>query len=308
MAKNKIQFQKGLSLPRFLSQYGPEEQCREALFKMRWPQGFCCPKCGHTGYCEIDSRKVYQCHECRFQASLIQGTIFAATKLPLTTWLLGIYLVTQSKDGISSLHLARTVGISANAALRMKHKLQQVMKDRDDQQPLNGPLLLDDAYWGGKKRDGTRGRGFSGKMPWLRRLYSMFLCHAKNNPSPEAALMNNRPGRINTRFVGVYSAKPMYRRGNSLVCRKRDRGAQGQRTLKGRWLPKKDCLPDEREMSTGSVVFAVVFLLTGQRALSGTTGVENDGERQRLLGPNRYGRFPKKTIKKYFTYFFLFII
>ena len=107
----------------------------EALFKMRWPQGFRCPKCGHAGYCEIRDRKVYQCHKCHFQASLIQGTIFAATKLPLTAWLLGIYLVTQSKDGISSLHLARTVGISANAALRMKHKLQQVMKDRDDATP-----------------------------------------------------------------------------------------------------------------------------------------------------------------------------
>ncbi len=132
MAKNKIQFQKGLSLPRFLSQYGTEKQCRKALFKMRWPQGYRCPKCGHTGYCEICDRKVYQCHKCHFQASLIQGTIFAATKLPFTAWLLGIYLVTQSKDGISSLHLARTVGISANAALRMKHKLQQVMKDRDE--------------------------------------------------------------------------------------------------------------------------------------------------------------------------------
>jgi transposase-like protein len=170
MAKNKIQFQKGLSLPRFLSQYGTEEQCREALFKMRWPQGYRCPKCGHTGYCEICNRKVYQCHKCHFQASLIQGTIFAATKLPLTAWLLGIYLVTQSKDGISSLHLARTVGISANAALRMKHKLQQVMKDRDDQQPLGGLLLMDDAYWGGKKRDGKRGRGASGKMPFVAAL------------------------------------------------------------------------------------------------------------------------------------------
>ena len=52
----------------------------------------------------------------------------------------------------------------------MKHKLQQVMKDRDDQQPLSGPLLLDDAYWGGKKRDGKRGRGASGKMPFVAAL------------------------------------------------------------------------------------------------------------------------------------------
>jgi transposase-like protein len=125
-------------------------------------------KCGHAGYCEICDRKVFQCHKCHFQASLIQGTIFAATKLPLTAWLLGIYPVTQAKDGISSLHLARTVGISANAALRMKHKLQQVMKDRDDQQPLGGLLLMDDAYWGGKKRDGKRGRGASAKCHLLQ--------------------------------------------------------------------------------------------------------------------------------------------
>ena len=170
MAKNKIQFQKGISLPQFLSQYGTEEQCRTALFRMRWPLGFQCPKCGHGCYCEIRGRKVYQCHKCHFQASLIQGTIFASTKLPLTAWLLCIYLVTQAKDGISSLNLARTIGVSANAALRMKHKLQQVMKNRDDQRSLKGILLMDDAYWGGKKRNGKRGRGASGKMPLVAAL------------------------------------------------------------------------------------------------------------------------------------------
>jgi transposase-like protein len=168
--KNKIQFQKGLSLTEFLSQYGTEEQCREALFRMRWPRGFQCPKCGHLRYCEIRDRKVYQCYKCHAQTSLIQGTIFAGTKLLLKLWLIGIYLVTQAKDGISSLNLARTVGISANAALRMKHKLQQVMKNRDDCKALNGLLLIDDAYWGGKKRDGKRGRGATGKMPLVAAL------------------------------------------------------------------------------------------------------------------------------------------
>jgi transposase-like protein len=170
MAKNTIQFQKGLSLSQFLSFYGTEEQCRAALFRMRWPQGFHCPKCDHGDYCEIHSRKVYQCSKCHAQTSLIQGTIFASTKLPLTIWMLGIYLVTQAKDGVSSLNLGRTLGISANAALRMKHKLQQVMKNRDDQRPLRGVLLIDDAYWGGKKRDGKRGRGASGKTPLVAAL------------------------------------------------------------------------------------------------------------------------------------------
>ena len=73
-------------------------------------------------------------------------------------WMLAVHLVTQSKDGIPSLNLARTIGVSAKAALRLKHKLQQVMKNRDDQLVLRGLLLIDDAYWGGKRRDGKRGR------------------------------------------------------------------------------------------------------------------------------------------------------
>ena len=170
MAKNMVQFQKGLSLSRFLEQYGTEALCQTALFKMRWPNGFTCPKCGYKGHCKIQSRKVYQCHRCRFQSTIIQGTIFSATKLPLKIWFLGIYFITQAKAGVSSLSLARTLGISANAALRMKHKLQQVMKERDDTQPLNGLVLIDDAYWGGKKRDGLRGRGASGKMPFVAAL------------------------------------------------------------------------------------------------------------------------------------------
>jgi transposase-like protein len=140
------------------------------LFRLRWPQGFHCPECGHPGFCEINSRKVYQCNSCHAQTSLIQGTLYASTKLPLRTWFLGIYLVSQSKDGISSLNLARVLGISANAALRMKHKLQQAMKEKDDDHPLDGLVLLDDAYWGGKKRDGRRGRGATGKMPFVAAL------------------------------------------------------------------------------------------------------------------------------------------
>ena len=60
MSKNQVQFQKGLSLPHFLKQYGIESQCHDALFNWRWPSGFICPECGHTGYCEIVKRGVYQ--------------------------------------------------------------------------------------------------------------------------------------------------------------------------------------------------------------------------------------------------------
>ena len=167
MAKNKIQFQKGLSLTNFLIQYGDEAKCYQALFNFRWAQGFVCPRCGYTGHCKIASRRLLQCNRCHTQTSLTAGTIFAATKLPLTVWFLAIYLITQSKDGISSLHLGRTLGVSANTALRIKHKLQQTMKERDDTQPLKKLVVIDDAYWGGKKGDGVRGRGATGKTPFV---------------------------------------------------------------------------------------------------------------------------------------------
>jgi transposase-like protein len=167
MSKNPIQFQKGLSLPEFLEKYGTDKQCQESLIKLRWPQGFVCPSCGNTTYYRVKSRDLFQCKTCRRQTSVISGTIFASTKIKLSIWFLGIYFITQSKDGISSLNLARSLGISANAALRMKHKLQHVMKTRDDSKPLSGILKIDDAYLGGKRRGGKRGRGAPGKEPFI---------------------------------------------------------------------------------------------------------------------------------------------
>jgi len=167
MAKNQIQFQKGLSLMEFLSQYGTEEQCHDALFEWRWPQGFVCPNCEHTGHCEIASRGVYQCNRCHHQTSVISGTIFEHTKLALTTWFLGMYLLTQPKNGTSILELKRQLGIGYNAAWRLKHKLLQVMKERDDGKPLSGTIQIDDAYWGGEHHGGKRGRGAPGKTPFI---------------------------------------------------------------------------------------------------------------------------------------------
>ena len=114
--KNKVQFQKGYSLTEFMKDYGTEEQCRKALFQSRWPQGYVCPECGGKTYCTLKARAVYQCNRCHHQHSLISGTIFSATKLPLTTWFLAIHLVTQAKTGISALSLHRQLGVSYNTA------------------------------------------------------------------------------------------------------------------------------------------------------------------------------------------------
>src|SRR5437016_6727874 len=109
MAMNRIQFQHGMSLPEFLSRYGTQQQCSEAVMAARWPEGFRCPGCGQTAHCviSVDLRPLFQCNACRRQTSVTAGTMFSGTKLPLTTWFLAIYLITQTKTGLSALALKR---------------------------------------------------------------------------------------------------------------------------------------------------------------------------------------------------------
>ena len=166
MAKNKIQFQKGISINEFIEKYGQEQQCEECLFNMRWPSGFKCPQCSHDKYYQLKRRNLLQCSACHHQTSLTANTLFDGTKLPLVVWFLAIYLITQEKNGISILELSRHLGISYNATWRLKHKLMQAMKERDDQKPLNGYVQVDDVYWGGVQQ-GRRGRGAKGKRPFV---------------------------------------------------------------------------------------------------------------------------------------------
>src|SRR5262249_24759390 len=102
---------------------------------------------------------------CRRQISLIAGTIFAATKAPLCTWFRAMYHLTQSKGGISSIELGRRLGVTQTTAWKIKHKLMQVMMERDAAKRLTGRIEVDDAYLGGERNGGKRGRGSPGKTP-----------------------------------------------------------------------------------------------------------------------------------------------
>ena len=75
---------RGMSDEAFREAFGREEQCRAALVQLRWPDGFVCPSCGHRGHCLLAGRGLYQCNRCKRQTSPSAGTIFHATKLPLT--------------------------------------------------------------------------------------------------------------------------------------------------------------------------------------------------------------------------------
>ena len=167
MARNSVQFQKGLSEAGFEELYGTEAKCRAAVVAWRWPDGFECPACGGASHSEISTRGLFQCSACRRQTSPTAGTLFAATKVPLRTWFRAMYHLTQTKQGISSIELARRLGVTQTTAWTIKHKLAQVMLERGAERRLHGRVELDDAYLGGERSGGKRGRGAPGKTPFV---------------------------------------------------------------------------------------------------------------------------------------------
>jgi transposase-like protein len=157
---------KGLSETEFRERLGTEEACREALFGMRWRDGLTCPACGHRGFCRLRTRELFQCNRCKKQLRLTAGTVFQDTKLPLTTWFAAIYHLTQGKGGISSIELGRRLGVRRQTAWLVKHKLMRAMQAREAEKPrLSGRIEIDDAYLGGERPGGKRGRGAAGKTP-----------------------------------------------------------------------------------------------------------------------------------------------
>jgi hypothetical protein len=159
---------KALSEAEFGERFGTEAACMATLFELRWGRGWSCPACGHGRCAELKDRAVYQCNRCKHQVGLTAGTVFHWTKLPLTTWFLAIYHLTQSKGGMSSSELARRLGTRQPTAWLIKHKLMAAMEVRDAAKPkLQGRIEIDDAYLGGERAGGKRGRGAAGKTPFV---------------------------------------------------------------------------------------------------------------------------------------------
>ena len=169
MAFNRIQFQPGMSIPEVLRSFGTEAQCAEAVKAARWPDGFRCPRCALGDHYVVGqgARKLFQCNGCRHQTSLTAGSLMEHTKLPLTTWFLAIYLLSQAKTGLSSLALKRQLGVSYPTAWLLHQKINRAMAQQDSTHRLSGAVQLDDAYLGGERTGGKAGRGSENKVPFV---------------------------------------------------------------------------------------------------------------------------------------------
>jgi hypothetical protein len=137
-------------------QFADEEACRVYLYGLRWPAGFACPHCGGDASWPT-GRGLWLCRKCRRQVSVLAGTVFQDTHLPLTTWFRAMWHVTNQKNGVSALSLQRALGLgSYKTAWAMLHKLRRAMV-RPNRERLRGVVEVDETYWGGEEQ-GVRGR------------------------------------------------------------------------------------------------------------------------------------------------------
>jgi len=151
-----------LSLSEFIQRFPSEDECYEYLVNKRWPNGFRCPRCGHTTAYYLNARKQYQCTNCRHQTSVTAGTVFHKLRQPLVNLFWAVYLIATTKKGISAMELQRKLGLkSYRTAWTLLHKIRAAMAS-SQAFPLTGTVEVDETYIGGR-RPGKRGRGAEGK-------------------------------------------------------------------------------------------------------------------------------------------------
>jgi transposase len=142
----------------FLEQFPDDKSCLSHLFKTAY-RGKKCPECGRKKFYPITGRRSYACL-CGHHVYPTHGTIFHKSKTPLRSWFYAIYLMSQSRNGVSARELQRQLGVTYKCAWRMSNRIRKLMEQ--DKTPLEGVVEADETYIGGRHK-GPTGRGALGK-------------------------------------------------------------------------------------------------------------------------------------------------
>jgi transposase-like protein len=153
-----------IDLPTLIERFGSEDKCHAYLEELRWPDGVKCPRCGSDKISRIAKRRQFDCDGCRYQFSVRVGTLFHDSKLPLWKWFLAVYVMGESRKGVSANQLKRMLGVSYKTAWYLCHRIRSAMHD-ENAPLLHGIVEVDETYIGGKARG--RGRGYTGNKTMI---------------------------------------------------------------------------------------------------------------------------------------------
>ena len=143
----------------FCRKYSDELACIQSVADLKWSDGFACDKCrGRKAYHLACRPRLFECAACGHQHSITAGTIFHKTRTDLRKWFLAAYLMSHDKRGVSALFISRELCIRYDTAWLMCHKLRHALTDDSLDFRLGGFVEVDEAFYGGRKQQGTRGQ------------------------------------------------------------------------------------------------------------------------------------------------------
>ena len=156
-----------MNLLTLFDRFDSDDKCRKYLEDLRWPSGIACTRCGDMAVSEIESRGQWACLSCGYHFSVTAGTIMQDSHLPLRKWFSAVYLMCESKKGISANQIMRTLGIgSYRTAWYLCHRIREAMGN----DPFEGPTLfgvveVDETLVGGHAKG--KGHAYKGNKTWV---------------------------------------------------------------------------------------------------------------------------------------------
>ncbi|WP_199617560.1 transposase [Paenibacillus alkalitolerans] len=215
------------AIHKFLS----EEDCVAYFYRMKWPEGFHCPRCGHARAYTINTRRLplYECHSCRHQTSLTAGTVMEGSRTPLHKWAVTLQLLSQPAS-INAVQLAEQIRVTYKTAWAMLRKIRQAISAIDVRQLLSGTVRAGLSFYG-------------------RKYHQPFVRHPQEHPVMVGAAFhqNGQPIYVKCKLVSEFhmDGKSILRSGeNEFVERHVEPDTFDMRILKRFRLHEIELLPD----------------------------------------------------------------
>lgn len=142
---------KSMNLMKLVERFGDEDACREYLEGLRWPDGVACTRCGDTSVSRVKKRNQYMCNSCDYQFSVKSGTMLHDSHLALRKWFMAVYLMIESKKGISANQLKRMLNVHYRTAWYLCHRIREAL-GKVKESKLEGTVEVDETWIGGKRK------------------------------------------------------------------------------------------------------------------------------------------------------------